>query len=123
MNRIENTSRSKIQYAAKAGSIIVNNIPVKANYKVKPGDAIVVVFPKKAFDGVIKPEPIPLDILYEDAHLVIVNKPAGLVVHPGVGNFTGTLVNALLYHFGNLPTSANQEIRPGLVHRIDKNTS
>lgn len=123
MNRIENTSRTKIQYAAKAGSILVNDSAVKSNYKVKPGDEVVVIFPKKAFDGVLKPESIPLNILFEDDHLVVINKPAGLVVHPGVGNYTGTLVNALLYHFGNLPAAENQEIRPGLIHRIDKNTS
>lgn len=123
MNRMENISRTKIQYAAKAGSIFVNDVAVKSNYKVKPGDAITVVFPKKAFDGILRPENIPLHIVYEDDFIIVIDKPPGLVVHPGVGNYTGTLVNALLYHFEQLPAAGGEPFRPGLVHRIDKNTS
>lgn len=123
MNRIENASRSKIQAAAEAESILVNGKPVKSSYKVKPDDLITVVLAYPVRDTEIKPENIPLDILFEDEELVIVNKPAGLVVHPGYGNYTGTLVNALVYHFQHLPHSRNGESRPGLVHRIDKNTT
>ncbi|MBK6730497.1 MAG: RluA family pseudouridine synthase [Bacteroidetes bacterium] len=123
LNRIENISRTKIQNAAKAGSILVNGIVVKSNYKVKPGDEISVVLPGKAFDGTVHAENIPLNIVYEDKCIAVIDKPAGLVVHPGVGNYTGTLVNALMYHFGTLPNASTEYIRPGLVHRIDKNTS
>lgn len=123
LNRVENISRTKIQYAAKAGSILVNGKAVKSNYKVKPADAIALIMPAKAFDGTILAEDIPLNIVYEDAYIAVIDKPAGLVVHPGVGNYTGTLVNALLYHFGKLPDADEQSVRPGLVHRIDKNTS
>jgi len=123
MHRIENASRTKIQAAADAGSILVNDNPVKSNYKVKPSDVISVLLPNPPRDTTVYPENIPLDIVYEDDDLLIVNKAAGMVVHPGFNNYTGTLVNALTYHFENLPTGRNGEQRPGLVHRIDKNTS
>lgn len=123
MHRIENASRTKIQAAADAGSILVNDKPVKSNYKVKPSDVISVLLPNPPRDTTVYPENIPLEIVYEDDDLLIVNKTAGMVVHPGFNNYTGTLVNALTYHFENLPTGRNGEQRPGLVHRIDKNTS
>src|SRR5690606_35083459 len=123
MSRIENASRSKIQSAAEASCILVNEKPVKSNYKVRPLDVICVVMPNPPRDTTVYPEDIPLNIAYEDDDLLIVNKNAGMVVHPGFNNYTGTLVNALVHHFENLPTSRNGEQRPGLVHRIDKNTS
>lgn len=122
--RIENASRSKIQDAAQAGFILVNNTPVKPNYKVKPGDEVRVMMSQPPREIEIIPEDIPLDIVYEDDVLIVVNKPAGLVVHPGYGNYTGTLVNALAWHFKDLPMfKDNTDPRPGLIHRIDKNTS
>lgn len=123
--RLEHTSRNRIQNAAKAGAILVNGKPVKQNYKVKPQDVISIVLAKPPRDKDLKAENIPLDIVYEDDYLLVVNKPAGMVVHPGVGNFSGTLVNALMWHFENLPMPAGRTEypRPGLVHRIDKNTS
>lgn len=122
VNRIQNASRNRIQMAAKADSILVNGKPIKVNYKVKPNDNISIVLPEPPRDTELKPENIPLDILYEDDYLLIVNKKPGMVVHPGYNNYTGTLVNALIYHFDQLPT-ASGERRPGLVHRIDKDTS
>lgn len=122
MHRLQNVSRTKLQYAAEAGSILVNSVAVKSNYRVKPNDVISIVFATPPRDTEIYPENIPLDIKYEDSDLLIVNKPAGLVVHPGFNNFTGTLVNALVYHFENLPTKS-ERYRPGLVHRIDKDTT
>ena len=121
--KIENVSRNRVQNAAEAGNILVNAKAVKSNYKVKPLDVITIVMPYPPRDTEILPENIPLDIIYEDNELLVVNKPAGMVVHPGHGNWSGTLVNALVYHFKDLPTYQNGEIRPGLVHRIDKNTS
>lgn len=123
MMRIENASRTKIQNAAEAGCILVNDKPVKSNYKVKPADVISVVLPNPPRDTTVYPENIPLTIVYEDEELLIVNKKPGMVVHPGFNNYTGTLVNALVYHFDQLPVSRNGEQRPGLVHRIDKDTS
>lgn len=123
MNRVMNVSRNRIQNAADAGCILINGKAVKSNYKVKPGEIISVVMSKPPRDTEIYPENIPLHIIYEDESLLIVNKEAGMVVHPGHGNFTGTLVNALTYHFKDLPQTANGPLRPGLVHRIDKNTS
>ncbi len=123
VNRIEKASRSRIQNAARAGNILVNDKAVKPNYKVKPGDRISVVVPEAVPEFQLIAEDIPLDIVYEDAHLVVVNKRAGMVVHPGVGNYSGTLVNALLYHFRSLPDTSKENDRPGLVHRLDKNTS
>ena len=121
MNLIENATRNKIQQAAKDGHIWVNDAIVKQNYKVKPGDHIKVLFEHPPHEFLLTPEDIPLDIVYEDDALLVVNKPAGMVVHPGHGNYSGTLVNALLHHIKNLPVNSNQ--RPGLVHRIDKDTS
>ncbi|GAB4285250.1 MAG: RluA family pseudouridine synthase [Marinilabiliales bacterium] len=122
-NRIENVSRTKIQAAADAGNIIVNGQAVKSNYKVKPLDEISIVMAHPPYEFQLIPENIPLDIIYEDDSLVVINKPAGLVVHPGHGNYSGTLLNGLIYHFQDLPLFKSGQIRPGLVHRIDKNTS
>jgi 23S rRNA pseudouridine1911/1915/1917 synthase len=121
MNRIENATRNKIQAAAKDGSIYVNDVQVKQNYKVKPLDEIRVLFKHPPFENLLTPEDIPLDIVYEDDELLVLNKPAGMVVHPGHGNYSGTLINALIFHFKNLPNNSSE--RPGLVHRIDKDTS
>ena len=121
MARIENATRNKIQQAAKAGSIFVGDNAVKSNYKVKGGDAVKVLFSHPPYENLLVPEPIPLDVVFEDEVLVVLNKPAGLVVHPGHGNYSGTLLNGLLHHFKQLPKNAND--RPGLVHRIDKDTS
>ncbi len=123
VNRIENASRSKIQEAADAGNIRVNDKPVKSNYRVKPHDVVTIVMAYPPREIEIIPEDIPLTIVYEDDQLVVVNKQAGMVVHPGYGNYTGTLVNALSFHFSHLPLYQTGELRPGLVHRIDKNTS
>ena len=121
MNRIENATRNKIQKAAKDGSIYVNDEQVKSNYKVKPKDKIRVLFEHPPYEYLLTPENIPLDIVFEDEVLLVVNKPAGMVVHPGHGNYSGTLINALVFHFENLPNNSSN--RPGLVHRIDKDTS
>lgn len=121
MNRIENSTRSKIQQAAKSGSIFVNGSIVKSNYKVKGGDNIRVLFTHPPHENLLIPENIPIDIEYEDDFLIIINKPPGMVVHPGHGNYSGTMINALLYKFEKLPVNNNH--RPGLVHRIDKDTS
>ena len=121
MNFVENATRTKIQAAAKAGSIQVDGNVVKSNYKVKPKDKIKVLFEYPPHENLLLPENIDLDIIYEDDELVVVNKPAGMVVHPGHGNYSGTLINALIYHFENLPNNSSN--RPGLVHRIDKETS
>ena len=121
MNFVENATRNKIQAAAKAGHIFVNDIVVKSNYKVKPNDQIRVLFEHPPHENLLIPEDIPIDIVFEDEHLLVVNKPAGMVVHPGHGNYSGTLINALLFHFEHLPNNSSN--RPGLVHRIDKDTS
>ena len=121
MNFIENATRNKIQAAAKNGSIYVNDIQVKSNYKVKPFDQIRVMFEHPPYENLLTPENIPLNIVYEDDELLVINKEAGMVVHPGHGNYSGTLINALIYHFENLPNNSSN--RPGLVHRIDKDTS
>jgi 23S rRNA pseudouridine1911/1915/1917 synthase len=121
MNFVENATRTKIQAAAKNGSIKVNGVVVKSNYKVKPQDDIRVLFEYPPHENLLIAENIDLDIVYEDDDLVVVNKPAGMVVHPGHGNYSGTLINALIYHFENLPK--NSSYRPGLVHRLDKDTS
>ena len=121
--RLENTSRTRIQNAANAGNVLVNNIPVKPNYKVKPGDIIQVVLPTPPREIDLIPENIPINIVYEDDDVIVVNKEPGMVVHPAYGNYTGTLVNALMWHFKDLPLFQTGELRPGLVHRIDKNTS
>lgn len=121
--RLERTSRNRVQQAADAGCIIVNGKPVKSSYKVKPGDVVSVVMDRPRYDFEIIAEDIPLDIIYEDETLLVVNKPAGLVVHPGHGNYSGTLVNALAWHFKDNPDYDVSDPRLGLVHRIDKDTS
>jgi 23S rRNA pseudouridine1911/1915/1917 synthase len=121
MHLIPNATRNKIQHAAQNGDIYVNDVAVKSNYKVKPFDVIRILLSQPPFENRIDPENIPLDIVYEDEALILINKQAGLVVHPGHGNYTGTLVNGLAFHFENLPMNSSE--RPGLVHRIDKDTS
>lgn len=121
--RMEKTSRNRIQQAAEAQCIIVNGKAVKANYKVKPYDIVSIVMDRPRYELEIIPENIPLDIIYEDSDLLVVNKPAGLVVHPGHGNYSGTLVNALAWHFKDNPDYDVNDPRMGLVHRIDKDTS
>ena len=119
-------SRSRIQNAAKAGCLLVNDKPVKSNYRVRPHDVIKIVLPKPLRNYEIIPENMPLNIVFEDEHIIVLNKAAGMVVHPGNGNFSGTLVHGLAYHFKNLPIKGQgieAERRPGLVHRIDKNTT
>ena len=122
-NFIENASRSKIQKAAEAGNIFVNGATVKSNYKVRPGDEVKVVLAFPPRETELIAQDIPLDIVYEDDQVLVVNKPAGMVVHPGHGNYSGTLVNALKFHFDSLPNLNAELDRPGLVHRIDKDTS
>jgi 23S rRNA pseudouridine1911/1915/1917 synthase len=123
MHRIENASRNRIQNAIELGNVLVNDKPAKSSYKVKPLDVISVVLPHPPRDTEVYPEDIPLNIAYEDNDVLVVNKPAGLVVHPGFNNYTGTLVNGLVFHFQQLPTLPGNDGRPGLVHRIDKDTS
>ncbi|WP_106832278.1 RluA family pseudouridine synthase [Parabacteroides pacaensis] len=122
-DRLVNATRNRIQLAAEAGSIRVNGNPVKSNYRVKPFDVITIMMTRPPRDLEIIPENIPLNIVYEDADLLVVNKPAGLVVHPGHGNYTGTLVNALAYYLKDDPNYDPSDPRLGLVHRIDKDTS
>jgi 23S rRNA pseudouridine1911/1915/1917 synthase len=122
-SRIEGTSRTRIQNAANAGNILVNNKTVKPNYRVRPGDVVQIVMPNPPRETELIPENIPLNIIYEDDDLIVVNKEPGMVVHPAYGNYSGTLVNALMWHFRDLPMFQTGELRPGLVHRIDKNTS
>ncbi len=121
MNFIENATRNKIQQAIKAGNVLVNDLVVKANYKIKPNDVVRIVLAHPPHENLLVAEDIPLDLIYEDNEVIVVNKPAGMVVHPGHGNYSGTLVNGLIYHIENLPKNSNE--RPGLVHRIDKDTS
>lgn len=118
-----NISRTKIQAGADAGNIIVNDKPVKSNYKIRPNDSILLIMPRHAenFDSI--PENIPIDIVYEDDDVIVINKAPEMVVHPGLGNPRGTLINAVLYHFQNLPVGKDAQHRPGLVHRLDKGTS
>ena len=120
---VANASRTKIQNGIEAEAVRVNGLPTKASYKIKPNDIVTLSLPQPPRDTTIIPENIPLDIIHEDNDLLIVNKPVGMVVHPAFGNWTGTLINALVYHFQQLPTGRNGEGRPGLVHRIDKDTS
>jgi 23S rRNA pseudouridine1911/1915/1917 synthase len=122
-DRLENTSRTRIQNAANAGNIQVNNKSVRPNYKVKPGDIVQVVLPTPPREIELIPENIPLSIVYEDDDVLVVNKKPGMVVHPAYGNYSGTLVNALMWHFRDLPLFNTGESRPGLVHRLDKNTT
>ncbi|PKA83565.1 ribosomal large subunit pseudouridine synthase D [Ulvibacter sp. MAR_2010_11] len=121
MNRVENATRNKIQKAAKDGNIYVNDVAVKSSHKVKGNDTVTVLFEHPPYEFLLVPEDIPIDIVYEDDEVLVVNKPAGMVVHPGHGNYSGTLINALTFHFENLPNNSSN--RPGLVHRIDKDTS
>jgi RluA family pseudouridine synthase len=121
MGLIQNATRNKIQIAATEGNIFVNDFTVKSNYKVKPLDVVRVMLTHPPYENHIVPENIPLNIVYEDDTLLLINKQPGMVVHPGHGNYTGTLVHALAYHFDNLPMNSSE--RPGLVHRIDKDTS
>ncbi len=123
VNKLENTSRTRIQSAAAAGNILVNDQSVKPNYKVKPKDVISVVLPEPPREIELIPENIPVNIVHEDEDLLIVNKKPGMVVHPGYGNYTGTLMNALMYHLRDNPLFSDGDLRPGLVHRIDKDTS
>lgn len=124
LDRMPNTSRNKIQVAAKNGNILVNKIVVKQNYKIKPLDEVSIVLPYPVREIELIPENIPLDIHYEDDQLIVVNKPSNMVVHPGYGNYRGTLVNALVYHFEHLPQKMDGYYgRPGLVHRLDKHTT
>jgi len=130
MSRVENATRSKIQQSVENGNVLVNDKPVKSNYKVKPHDVLTVVFAHPPREIELIPQNIPINIVYEDDDIIIINKDSNMVVHPGYGNYTGTLVNALVYHFQNLPSN-NQSSnpnnhslpRPGLVHRLDKNTT
>ena len=121
MLMVPNSTRNKIQNAAASGDIYVNDVQVKSNYKVKPFDVIRILLSHPPFENRVDPEDIPLDIVYEDEALLVINKPSNFVVHPGHGNYTGTLVNALAFHFENLPMNSSE--RPGLVHRIDKDTT
>lgn len=123
VNRVEHASRTKVQEAADNNCILVNDVPVKANYRVKPGDVVSIVMSYPPREIEIIPEDIPIDIVYEDDDVLVVNKKPGMVVHPGYGNYRGTLVNALAWHLRDLPLFNSNDPRPGLVHRIDKDTS
>jgi 23S rRNA pseudouridine1911/1915/1917 synthase len=123
MQRLPNVTRTKLQEAIHLGFVKVNDRTVKPNHKIHPEDVVTVSLPEPPRDTEVIPEDIPLNIIYEDDHLMIVNKPAGMVVHPAHQNWTGTLVNALAWHFKQLPEMPGNEGRPGLVHRIDKDTS
>ncbi len=124
LDRLPNTSRNKIQFAAKNGNVLVNTVAIKPNYRVKPGDEISIVMPYPVREIELIAENIPIQIEFEDEFLAIVHKPSNMVVHPGYGNYTGTLVNAMVYHFDNLPYRIQDYFgRPGLVHRLDKNTT
>ena len=121
--RLVNSSRNRIQKAADAGLIMANGKPVKSSYKVKPCDVLTVMMDRPRYDNDSIPEDIPLDVVYEDNDLMVVNKPAGLVVHPGCGNYHGTLVNAIAWHLKDNPRYDPNDPQVGLVHRIDKDTS
>jgi 23S rRNA pseudouridine1911/1915/1917 synthase len=123
MDRLPNVTRTKIQAGIHEGFVKVNDQVIKPSYKVRPNDVVIVSMPEPPRDTDVKPENIPLNIVFEDEHLMVINKPAGMVVHPAYQNWSGTLVNALTYHFQNLPQMKGNECRPGLVHRIDKDTS
>ena len=123
-NLVAHLSRNKLQTAAKSGYVRVNGLPVKSNHKVKPGDVVTVELPQPVFEFELLPEPMDLDVIYEDEDVLVINKPMNLVVHPGHGNYTGTLVNGVLHHFQALPSlPGSPEPRPGLVHRLDKDTT
>lgn len=121
--QLEGSSRAKIQRYIDENCVLVDGEPVRASYKILPGDRIVVNIPTTAPPDKAVPEDIPLDIAFEDQHLIVVNKPAGMVTHPGHGNWTGTLANALLFHCNRLSTLNDPYVRPGIVHRLDKDTS
>lgn len=123
MDRLPNVTRTKVQAGIHEGFVLVNDKAVKPNYKVHPNDVVTVSLPEPPRDSDVKPENIPLNIVFEDDHILVVNKSAGMVVHPAYQNWSGTLVNALTYHFQHLPNMPGNEGRPGLVHRIDKDTS
>lgn len=123
LEKLQHSSRNRIQRAADAGFVHVNERPVKRNYRVRPGDVVTLMLDRPRHDTSIEAEDIPLDVVYEDSQLMVVNKPAGLVVHPGVGNFTGTLVNALAWHLRDVEGYDPNDPEVGLVHRIDKDTS
>lgn len=123
LDHLPDTSRNRIQQAARAGFIHVNERPVKSNYRVKPHDVVTLLLDRPRYENAILPEDIPLDIVYEDTDVIVVNKPAGLVVHPGCGNYTGTLVNAIAWHLRDNPDYDPNDPAVGLVHRIDKDTS
>ncbi|HEY5826301.1 MAG TPA: RluA family pseudouridine synthase [Cyclobacteriaceae bacterium] len=123
MDRLPNVTRTKIQAGIHDEFVKVNDKSIKPNYKVHPGDVIVIALPEPPRDTDVKPENIPLNIVFEDEHLLVINKAPGMVVHPAYQNWSGTLVNALAYHFQNLPQMPGNDGRPGLVHRIDKDTS
>ena len=123
LKKLQHTSRNRIQRAADAGFVHVNDRPVKSNYRVRPLDVITLMLDRPQYDNTIEPEDIPLDIVYEDQELMVINKPAGLVVHPGCGNWHGTLVNAVAWHMKDVPTYDPNDPEVGLVHRIDKDTS
>ncbi len=123
MDRLPNVTRNKLQEAIRSESVQVNQKPVKVSYKVKPQDVITIILAEPPRDTDVLPEDIPINIMYEDEELLLVNKEPGMVVHPAYNNWTGTLVNALTHHLQNLPTTRHGEGRPGLVHRIDKDTS
>ncbi len=121
--KLQHSSRNRIQKAADAGFVMVNDKPVKSNYKVRPGDIVTLMLDRPHYDSTIEAEDIPLDVEYEDDDLMVINKPAGLVVHPGCGNFHGTLVNAVAWHLKDLESYDPNDPQVGLVHRIDKDTS
>ena len=123
LEKLQHSSLNRIQRAADAGFVHVNDRPVKRNYRVRPGDVVTLMLDRPRHDTSIEAEDIPLDVVYEDSQLMVVNKPAGLVVHPGVGNFTGTLVNALAWHLRDVEGYDPNDPEVGLVHRIDKDTS
>ena len=121
--KMQHSSRNRIQKAAEAGFVHVNDKPVKSNYKVRPGDVVTLMLDRPHYDTTIQPEEIPLDIVYEDDQVMVINKPAGMVVHPGCGNFSGTLVNAIAWHLRDFPGYDPNDPEVGLVHRIDKDTT
>ena len=123
LKKLQHTSRNRIQRAADAGFVQVNGRPVKSNYRVRPLDVITLMLDRPQYDNTIEPEDIPLDVVYEDDELMVIDKPAGLVVHPGCGNWHGTLVNAVAWHLKDVPTYDPNDPEVGLVHRIDKDTS
>ncbi len=121
--RLEGVSRTRVQAAAQAGNILVNDKAVKPNYRVKPLDVIQILLPNQPREIELIAQDIPINVVYEDDDVIVVDKKAGMVVHPAYGNYSGTLMNALMYHFRDLPLFQAGEVRPGMVHRIDKNTS